>query len=299
MKIEIAIEGPREALLILLQRAEGGAWRPENQFERMEDSGERSRIIFIQEEAGLDHALSRLSRIVTNLERTLFPENTFQFRTKNLAYAEPKGAGRRGGLYSPIPSLEIQSWDPSLKPTTDLDGIILDSKNAFGTGGHPTTRLCLECLETLAGNKTQDWGLEGREVLDFGCGTGLLAIAAVKMGASRAMGVDIVQDAARTAERNVRLNGLTDKIIIRWGDWNQVHGRYDLILANLVASALLRSGGQISQYLKEGGRAVISGFSGKQMEDMERFFRATGLKTIYRSSLDVWGMLFMEHRSTI
>ncbi len=68
-------------------------------------------------------------------------------------------------------------------------------------------------------------------MLDFGCGTGLLAIAAVKMRAERAPYVDIVQETARRARRNVELNELSEKITIKWGGWDQVHQRYDLIFA--------------------------------------------------------------------
>lgn len=293
--IEIAIQGPRRAISELLQKLKGLSWTPKFSLKEVEGNGAKAKIVFVEEEAGFDETLLRLSRIVTDLEKTFLLENKFEFRTKNLAYAVPEGSSRRHRMpFSPIPSITIQSWHPSFQSATDSGTVIIDSDNAFGTGGHPTSRLCLECLEKLAGNKSPDWGLEGWEVLDFGCGTGLLAIAAVKMGAARAKGVDIVQETAHTAKRNVQLNRLTEKIVIRWGGWDQVDQRYDLILANLVASALLRSGGQISQYLKEDGRAVISGFSRNQMGDMESFFRAAGLKTILRSALDGWGLLFME-----
>ncbi len=298
MKIEIAIEGSRDAILELMQKVKRLAWTPENHFDEMQDSGENATIIFIEKEEDLDDTLLRLSRIVIRLERSLSLENKFEFRTRNLAYSEPDGSSERFRKpFNPIPSIKIQPWHPSSLPVLDQETIIIDPSHAFGTGTHPTTRLCLECLEKIA--ESQDWGFEGREVLDFGCGTGLLAIAAVKMGAERAIGVDIVQETARTARRNVELNELSEKITIKWGGWDQVHQRYDLIFANLVASALLRSGGEIPHYLKKDGRVVISGFSLNQMGEMESFFRASGLKTIHHSTLDGWGVLFMEHGSRI
>jgi ribosomal protein L11 methyltransferase len=142
--------------------------------------------------------------------------------------------------------------------------------------------------------KSHDWGLDGREGLGFGCGTGLLAIAAVKMGAEGALGIEIGQETAWTARRNVELNKLSPKITIKWGGLDQTNQTYDLIFANLVASALLRSGGQVPRYLKKDGRVAISGFSLNQIDEMEAFFKASGLNTIHRSDRDGWGLLLME-----
>ncbi len=296
MKIEIAIEGPRDAIQELLQKIKRLTWAPESHLEEKEENREKATIIFLEKEEDLDETLLRLSRIVVGLEKSLSLENRFEFRTRNLAYSEPDGSSERlRKPFNPIPSIKIQTWHPSSQPTLDRDTVIIDPRHAFGVGTHPTTRLCLECLEKIA--ESQDWDLEGLEVLDFGCGTGLLAIAAVKMGAERAIGIDNVEETARTARRNVELNELSEKITIKWGGWDQVHQRVDLIFANLVASALLRSGGEIPRYLRKDGRVVISGFSQNQMGEMESFFSASGLKTIHQSTLDGWGLLFMEHDS--
>ena len=162
---------------------------------------------------------------------------------------------------------------------------------------HPSTRLCLKQLEMMA--KSRDRGLEGQSVLDFGCGTGLLAISAVKMGAESAIGIDIVAETAQTARRNVALNRLSEKITIRCGGWEQVDQKYDLIFANLVAAALLRSGGRIPHYLKKDGRVILSGFSLKQMGAMVSFFITSGLKVIDQSAQDGWGLLLMGHGQRI
>jgi ribosomal protein L11 methylase PrmA len=165
---------------------------------------EKATIIFLEMEADHDETLFRLSRIVLGLEKSLSLENKFEFRTRNLAYSEPDGSSERfNKSFNPILSLKIQIWHTSSQPLPDRETVLLDTRHAFGVGTHPTTRLCLECLEEMAESK--DWGLERREVLDFGCGTGLLTIAAVKMGAERALGVEIVQETARTARRNVEL----------------------------------------------------------------------------------------------
>ena len=292
MDIEVTIEGQRDAILELVPKVKGFSGFS-GHIERREDSGQKANIIFIENEKDLDDTLLKLSRIVAGLEKSLSGEKMFEFRTRNLAYSEPDGSSERfKNSFKPIPSIKIQPWYPSIQPVRDPGTVIIDPHHAFGSGTHPTTRLCLECMEQMA--KSPDRDLLGREVLDFGCGTGLLAISAIKLGAEKAIGVDIVEETAQAARRNVELNGLSEKVIIRYGGWDRVDQKFDLIFANLVAAALLRSGDRIPHFLNKGGRAVISGFSLKQMEEMESFFKASGLKTIHHSDLDGWGLLFME-----
>jgi ribosomal protein L11 methyltransferase len=293
LKIEISIEGSPHAIWKLMQKVKRLTWTPEIHLDSGKDAEEKATIIFLEKEEELDETLLRLSRVALGLERSLSLEKKFEFRTRNLAYSEPDGSSERFRKpFNPIPSIRIQTWHPSFRAIQDEATVIIDSRHAFGVGTHPTTRLCLECLEEMA--TSHDWGLDGREVLDFGCGTGLLAIAAVKMGAERALGIDIVQETAWTARRNVELNKLSPKITIKWGGLDQTNQTYDLIFANLVASALLRSGGQVPRYLKKDGRVAISGFSLNQIDEMEAFFKASGLNTIHRSDRDGWGLLLME-----
>jgi ribosomal protein L11 methyltransferase len=130
--------------------------------------------------------------------------------------------------------------------------------------------------------------LEGRSVLDFGCGTALLSIAAVKLGAGRCQGVEIDPEAAATAKRNVVFNGLSDRIVISHGSWESVQGRVDLILANLVPAVLLRTASEIPAHLKERGRGIVSGFGRNQSQEMESFFADLGLRTTERLERKGW-----------
>jgi ribosomal protein L11 methyltransferase len=116
--------------------------------------------------------------------------------------------------------------------------------------------------------------LQSAEVLDFGCGTGLLAIAALKMGAKKALGVEIDHQSAQTAIKNVELNGLSEEILIKEGSWEVVEGKYDLILANLVTAALFRAGKHISGHLKDHGKVVVSGFSCNQQKGRKTYSRS-------------------------
>jgi ribosomal protein L11 methyltransferase len=283
VKIEIAIAGPSEALSALFELLK--PFRP-----ALDQVGDgRSRILLFSEHEALDDRLLTISRLAAGLEQTLHLEEKFDFRVRNLAYSEPPPFRERSP-YQPIPGLTIQPHDPAVPRGEDPRTILLDAENAFGTGRHPTTLLCLKALARLAQGS---WSLKDRSVLDFGCGTGLLAIAALKLGALRCLGVEIDHDAAQTARRNVALNALSRRIEIVEGSWEGVHEKYDLVLANLVASLLLRTGKEIPEHLKEEGRAVISGFSANQMKDMEDFFAAMGLETRERETQDGWACLVL------
>ncbi len=126
----------------------------------------------------------------------------------------------------------VPSWQ---QYDTDRVKLILDPGLAFGTGGHETTSLCMEALdERVTG---------GERVLDIGTGSGILAIAALKLGAAVAEGVDIDPVAVRTAGENAALNGVQDKLTVLVGDLSdKASGQYDIITANIVANAILSSG---------------------------------------------------------
>jgi ribosomal protein L11 methylase PrmA len=292
MKIEITIEGPRFAILMLyealkrfspvLDQGDGG-------------DGHKARVRLFETTRRVEERLLDLSSIMGRLKRSLALTEDLEIKVRNLAYCEPPGASERlREPFKPLPGITIQPWHSGLSGNADASTVYLHHKQAFGTGRHPSTRLCLESICRLAQGEGAPGKLEGRSVLDFGCGTGLLAVAAVKMGAAWALGVEIDKDAADTAQRNVALNGLSERIVIRRGSWESVRGEYDVILANVVASVLMRTGGEIPRHLKEAGVAVISGFGINQAGDMARFFQSLGLETAERPSLDGWAALVME-----
>lgn len=283
MKVEIAISGPAEALSSLYRMLE--PFGP-----TLDQTGrEKARILLFLDHKILDDRLSTISRFAAKLEKTLPLEERFDFRVRNLAYCEPP-VFREKSAYEPIPGLIIQPHDSCIQGRDDRGSVFLDAENAFGNGRHATTFLCLKALARLA---KDSWGLRHRGVLDFGCGTGLLAIAAIKLGALRAVGVEIDHEAAETARKNVALNGMSGRIEIVEGSWKVVTEKYDLIFANLVASLLLRTGREIPGHLEGEGRAVISGFSADQAEAMEEFFAGLGLIPVERESRDGWACLVL------
>jgi len=286
VKIEIAIEGPWDAILALSRKLPYGSETPE---QGIGDDPQRARLILVEEDDRVNECLIRISEIA---EKDLGVAEALEFRVRNLAYSEPSSwCESLREPFQPVPSLTIRPWTPSASQPEDRHTILLDSNLAFGTGRHPTTELCLKAIHALSFGA---WGLSGRSVLDFGCGTALLAIAAVKLGASRGQGVEIDPEAAATAKRNVALNGLSERIVISHGSWEAVEGKADLLLANLVPSVLLRTGSEIPAHLDERGRAIVSGFSQNQSEEMEGFFAGLGLRMRERLTSKGWGALVME-----
>jgi len=131
--------------------------------------------------------------------------------------------------------------------------IDLDPGMAFGTGLHPTTRLCLQALEDRA-----DRGPLGR-VLDVGCGSGILSIAAVKLGATRALGIDIDPIAIEATEANARHNRVGRRIRAREGSVPTEEGPFDTVLANLIAGILVELAPHLAAEVAPGGTLIASG----------------------------------------
>ena len=167
----------------------------------------------------------------------------------------------------------------------------VDPGMAFGTGLHPTTRLCLAALETLA-----DEGLlassptrgGSARVLDVGCGSGILAIAAGKLGASNILGVDTDPIAVEATLANARLNRLTRRIRVRRGSVPTGEGPFDLVLANLIASLLVQLAGPLRDELAPGGRILASGIFRDREGDVRAAFEAAGLRPGRRWAEEDW-----------
>jgi ribosomal protein L11 methyltransferase len=149
----------------------------------------------------------------------------------------------------------VPSWHAP--PDPGAINLIIDPGLAFGTGTHPTTRLCLNWLDAnLRGGET---------VLDYGCGSGILAIAAVKLGALRSVGVDI-DPAALLAARH---NAMQNQADVRFEDAHEsVSSRYDIVLANILASPLQLLAPLLGCAVRSGGRIVLSGILEHQADEV-------------------------------
>jgi ribosomal protein L11 methyltransferase len=166
--------------------------------------------------------------------------------------------------------------------TADEVVIDLDPGMAFGTGLHPTTRLCLEALEARA-----DRGPLGR-VLDVGCGSGILSIAAIKLGATRALGVDIDPIAIEATLANARHNRAGRRIRAREGSVPSGEGPFDTLLANLIAGILVELAPHLAAEVVPGGTLVASGIFIDREADTRAALEAAGFGLVGRRQEADW-----------
>ena len=137
----------------------------------------------------------------------------------------------------------------------------IDPGLAFGTGNHETTRLCLETLEKYIHG--------GEKILDVGCGSGILAIAGLLLGAKEALGVDIDQMAVKTAEENAQINGVADRFNVVCGNLtDKVSGKYDVIAANIVADAIIMLSSGVKNFMDENTVYIMSGIIDTRRDDV-------------------------------
>ncbi len=156
---------------------------------------------------------------------------------------------------------------PNGMSADDPNGVVveLDPGLAFGTGTHPTTALCLEWLDSLS--------LEGKSILDFGCGSGILAIAALKLGAREARGYDIDPQALVASRENAAQNGVGEalELTIRLEDLRRPA---DVVLANILAGPLIELATEILDLTITGGKLALSGILGDQVADVTAAYAA-------------------------
>jgi len=164
----------------------------------------------------------------------------------------------------------IVPWNHELpEAARDVQAAVvrLDPGLAFGSGTHPTTALCLEWLDGLAG----DGLLQGARVLDFGCGSGILALAALKLGAAEAIGVDNDPQALIATHDNAERNGVVERLSVYLPDDEPV-ATYPVVVANILASALEALAATLAERVAPGGRIALSGIlHGQEMELVERY----------------------------
>jgi ribosomal protein L11 methyltransferase len=160
--------------------------------------------------------------------------------------------------------------------------IDLDPGMAFGTGLHPTTRLCLEALEDCA-----DRGALGR-VLDVGCGSGILSIAAVSLGATRALGVDIDPIAVDATIANARHNRVGRRVRAREGTLPSGEGPFDTVLANLIAGVLIEHAANLADELVRGGTLIASGIFIDREADTRAALERAGFELVGRRQESDW-----------
>ncbi|QSX30412.1 50S ribosomal protein L11 methyltransferase [Shewanella cyperi] len=145
-------------------------------------------------------------------------------------------------------------------PDPEAVNVILDPGLAFGTGTHPTTALCLEWLDSL--------NLAGKEVIDFGCGSGILAVAALKLGAAKATGIDIDYQAIDASRDNAERNGVADRLALYLPEDQPKGLKAEVLVANILAGPLRELAPLIQDLVAPGGLLALSGLLAEQADEI-------------------------------
>ncbi len=228
--------------------------------------------IYVENDALLSQKIEKLTALTgIDPEQNLLPEQNWDDAWKENYDVEPVGC-----------RLEIvPHW---LEPSGERIPIILDPGLTFGTGYHPTTRMCLSVLEQLA--------VEGKTVLDIGCGSGILSIGALRLGASAVTGCDIDESSPKAAMENAAFNGYDEsRFRVYLGDIlrdkrmkKQIEGTYDLVLANMVADVVIPLAPVFSEYMGPDSSLLVSGIVAERADEV-------------RASLERSGLIIKEHLS--
>ncbi len=212
---------------------------------------ERSRIIALLEKT------ANVADFVSKCAESCGISSELSFMTEDVA--EQNWVQLTQSQFDPIRVSErlwiVPSWHQA--PDPDALVLVLDPGMAFGTGSHPTTRLCLEWLERSV--------TPGISVLDYGCGSGILAIAAAKLGASEVLGVDIDHQAVNAANNNAKRN----EVSTRFDDSaREIKGQFDIVVANILSNPLKALAPAICAHVRPGGRLALSGILVEQAEEL-------------------------------
>lgn len=166
--------------------------------------------------------------------------------------------------------------------------IFIEARNAFGTGTHQTTRMILRRLLGM--------DLTGKSVLDCGCGTGILGIVALRLGANRVLGYDIDEWSSENAKHNAALNGV-ENLDVLLGDASVLNGvkeEFDVVIANINRNILLNDMTAFRSHLKTGGRLILSGFYETDVPMLEQAAQSNGLTIIDVVTDEEWACAMFE-----
>ena len=171
----------------------------------------------------------------------------------------------------------VPSW--RVAPEPDAVNLLLDPGLAFGTGTHPTTALCLEWLDAQS--------LNGQSLLDFGCGSGILAIAGLLLGAAHAVGTDIDTQALEASRDNAQRNGIAEERFALYLPEQLPQEPADVVVANILAGPLVSLAPQITALVKPAGRLALSGILAEQAEEVRAAY-ADAFKLDPTAEKDGW-----------
>lgn len=190
----------------------------------------------------------------------------------------PESIDNRVSIYRP--------WD-HFQPSSNTISLIIEPSMAFGTGRHETTQLCIKGL--------LDHVKPGMNILDLGCGTGILAFVAARLGASYVLAIDNDLDAVQLAINNREANQLDDKVQIVYGSITSLYctaRKFDIIVANMVSHVLIQLlEEKMVFYLRSNGRILLSGILNSEQNDFTKLLTSYGLTSIKTKSNGEWSYI--------
>jgi len=194
--------------------------------------------------------------------------------------------------------LILPAWMDSPEP--QRIAIKIDPGMAFGTGTHPTTQLCLELMEVYA-NQSDHKDLTGLQIIDVGCGSGILSIAALKLGATKALGVDIDSESIVNSRENADTNDVGEELILGVGSVQEIlNGQFaikqaPLVIANILAPVIIRLFDVgMAELIEENGSIILSGILQEQEQNVIEAAQAKGLRMNERRQMGDWVALTMS-----
>jgi ribosomal protein L11 methyltransferase len=194
--------------------------------------------------------------------------------------------------------LILPAWLDS--PAPERIAIKIDPGMAFGTGTHPTTQLCLELME-LFFDQSKIENRKSEMVIDVGCGSGILSIAALKLGAKKALGVDIDEESVKNSRENAGTNGVGDEFILGIGSVQEIRdGKFEfskapLVVANILAPVIVRLfDAGMADLIEKDGSIILSGILQEQEQNVIEAGQAKGLKMNGRRQMGDWVALTMS-----
>jgi ribosomal protein L11 methyltransferase len=158
---------------------------------------------------------------------------------------------------------------------------------AFGTGVHPTTALCLEALSDAVSVSRP------ARLLDVGTGSGVLALAALRLGVARAVGLDLDPDALRIAAENAQLNDLAERLVLVGGGPDVLSGSWPLVVANVLAAPLMEMAPTLIRRVGHGGRLIVSGIPTSLSAEVEQTYCSLGMRSLGLTARAGWSALVL------
>jgi ribosomal protein L11 methyltransferase len=187
------------------------------------------------------------------------------------------------------------TWEP-YEPKPGQVLIEIDPGRAFGTGKHPSTALCLEILELIL---TESFGKKMdsvTSVLDVGTGSGILGIAAARLGARRVLGLDTDPETLEVAEENLLRNGVEGIMSVSSIPLHRLSETYDLVIANLTAPVINQMAASLSRCVSPEGWLMLSGILNEQMQEVVKSFQAHYFKEVDSWTMEEWRAILLRRK---